>query len=146
MQPTYDMCKLVTNTNPEPTLTGTGRPRYQKSTVHPRRVELIREKLKGSSEQQSVFESVCHRMCIAFEKQLVAWEQEKCVPKLKKGCDQVIVEFERRFAVEEEIKQEGDQEAIEKLKDAAYSALSIIEGPMRENIKRFEEYEKGGDV
>ena len=69
-----------------------------------------------------------------------------CLPKVKKGCDKVVEDFDRRYTVEEEIKREGDVEAVEKLMEAAYEALRTIDGPLRDHIKRFVDYEKGIDV
>lgn len=83
-------------------------------------------------------------MVAAFDEKLNAWQQFKYGPRLKESCDDVIHEFERRFRVEEEeIKQEGDKEATKMLKEAAYEALSTIEGPLKQLIDEFEAYEKG---
>lgn len=59
MQPAYDNCKLITNTA-NYTLTATGRRKYQKSTAHRDRVEIIRQRVRGSPAESlpSVFEAV----------------------------------------------------------------------------------------
>ena len=143
MQLAYDECKKVTNTNPDPSPFKNGRRNYVKSTAGPRRIQLIREKLKGSMTdgQPSVFESVRDSAWNAFDKKLTEWEEQRCTPRLKKACDEVLQQFEQRFVVEEEIKQEGDKEAMAKLKEAAEAALDIIDGPLKKHITDFEDYE-----
>lgn len=145
----YNDCKLVTNSNPELNVAAGGRRRFKKSTAGPARIQLIREKLVGSAGrgQQSIFESVRDKVLRDFNQKVTRWGQKECLPELKNGCNSVVQEFERRFAVEqEEIKQEGDKEAIAALKQAAESALCAIDGDLKMHIEKFEEYEKQGKL
>lgn len=81
-------------------------------------------------------------MTAAFDEKLDGWEEFQYGPKLKGACDEIVLDFERRFHVEEEIKQEGDKEAIKTLNEAADEAMRTIDGPLKQLIDEFEAYEK----
>ena len=142
MQAAYENAILVPTNNV--TTLPNGRRKKQKSTTHPARVEIIRQRIKGSATASvpSVFEAVRDKMTAAFEEKLSGWDTHKYSKKLREARDEVIAEFEHRFKVETEIKQEGDKEAIKTLKQAASNAMRDIEGPLKKHIDEFEAYEK----
>ena len=147
MKSAYQACKLVTNTAGHIT-TASGRRRSQKSNAHPQRVDIIQQKLAGAVElgEQSVFEITFLDMKTEFEKTLSKWANDQCLPVLRKGNENIFAEFDRRFTVEDEIKQEEDEEAIEQLKNAAELALLKIEEELKPEVEAFEAYEKGGQA
>lgn len=82
-------------------------------------------------------------MTAALDEKLNAWKELKYAKKLNEAREEIIKEFDRRFQVDKEIKQEGDKEAVKKLKDAADEAMQTIDGELRTYIDEFEAYEKG---
>ena len=144
MQQTYEQCLAISNPNHQ--LAEGKKKVYKKSTLHPRRVDHLRDKFKGTGEEPSVFEDVADSAKTAFQNLMSSWDKKYCTPKLAKAHDRILKDFNARFVVPEDVKTEENEEAIEKLKQSAYDALEIIQGPLKENLKLCEEYEKNGGV
>lgn len=147
MQQTYKDCLLIANLDHKPINNATGKRKYQKkSTVHPRRVEMIRQKLRGAGEEPSVFAEVGAAASGAFESTLEEWMKNQYSAILEGAYEHIVADFDRRFDVPDEVKDDEDIEAIEKLKEAAENALQIVEGPLRDHLNKFEIYEKSGGM
>ena len=152
MQDTYLECLKISSTNYDATAPpvlatqprGGGRRRRmrQRSGTHAARVETIRKRLSGEGESISIFAAVFQRASVRFDDTLKSWAKD-CDHAIGKGSKSVLVDFNRRFEVPA-VKSEENQEAVERLKQAAHKALDIIEGPMKEHLERCKAYEKAG--
>ena len=96
-----------------------------------------------TTRKKAVFSDVSQMVNKAFEGIMEQWEKVYYAPELTNAYKRVLRDFDRRFTVPEEVKEERDEKAIETLKEAAYQALEIIEGPMKEHLDKCDEYEKG---
>ena len=138
MQHTYEHC--LTLSNPNQQTTELKKRVYKKSTVHPRRVDCIREKLKGTGEDQSVFADVAECASKAFNELMTAWANLG-QSKLEWAYDFVVNDFNTRFETAD-VKTEEDSEFVETLKEAACHALAVTRGEMDPDLRECEEYEK----
>jgi hypothetical protein len=149
MEETFKQVTLLTARNhlpvspPAPINNGGGRKRrVKKPTVTAARISKISEKLRGEAEEPSVFLSV-GRLC---EDDLTAimnaWEVE-CNSKTKAGYEKIIGDFTRRFQ-ENEVKEEENPAAVEKLTKAVEEAMEIVQGQMMQQIALSEADAKGG--
>lgn len=146
MQGTYEQCQLISNPEHKQVNPATGKRKYQKkSTIHPRRVELLRQKLRGA-EEPSIFAEVGIAAKSAFEETVTEWNKNQCTPKLADAYNYIMKDFDTRFAVCEEVQIEEDEEAIARLKDAADEALKMVEGPLLGHLEACEAYEKNGGL
>ena len=144
LESTYENCKAVSKASME---AASGKQQsHSRGKVHPRRVEILRQKLKGTGGEASVFASLAELLSSRFEEQVVGWEKNDCMPKLTEAHDQVIREFNGSFVAEEEVKTEENEAAVEKLNTAVNEALAVIHGPMKKHVERFEDYEEAGGV
>jgi hypothetical protein len=149
MQPTYEHCKDVLKSD-------NAQPKKQNSNKKTRISEILRAKVTGAGLKKdgdededdeemegSVFFDVSQMVNKAFEGVMEQWEKVYYAPELASAYKRVLADFDRRFTVPEEVKEERDEEAIEALKNAANEALKIIKGPMKEHLDKCEGYENG---
>jgi hypothetical protein len=149
MQPTYERCKEVLKSD-------NAELKKQNTNKKTRISEILRAKVTGAASKKdedededddemegSVFFDVSQMVNKAFEGIMEQWEKVYYAPELASAYKRVLADFDRRFRVPEEVKDELDEEAIEALKEAANEALKIIEGPMKEHLDKCDGYEQG---
>jgi hypothetical protein len=139
MQPAYDRCKEIWESN-DPEL------KAKKGGKRIAMVDAIRRQLRGTEGEKSIFTSLSELVEGAFSKTMMKWEDEDFTPKLKKAYEQVMEHFNGQFTVSDEVKTEENEEAVARLKAAAYTALEIIDGPMKQHLDRCDRFEEGLEV
>ena len=142
LQKTYEHCSKMSNAVYED---GVKR-KAMKGGVHAKRVESLRERIKGTGDEESVMASVSELMSGEFDDALDAWAADTFRPLLQGACDDILKDFNQRFVVTEEVKTEENEEAVARLKDATNAALDIIYGPLKKHLDDCEKYERGEDV
>ena len=140
MEDTYQEC-LKSQAENYQTFQNRNRRVHKKTRAHDLRVDLVRDKLTGNTNQKSVFASVANLAGKKFEEELKKWG-DRCRDQVAKSCKSILTDFNRRFEVPE-VKSEENQEAVQKLQEAATKALEVINGSMREHIEQCEAYERG---
>lgn len=63
---------------------------------------------------------------------------------MKRVREEIFGEFNRRFDIQDEIKQEGEKRAKDKILLGATTALEKIRTELLPEIKKFERYERDG--
>ena len=146
MVETYKECMKISSTNYTSTVTSIkdkkGKVR-KRNGAHAARCEIIRKRLTGEGEGVSIFTAVAQQATQTLEDDLRIWKVT-CIKKMKVGSKAVKHDFNRRFEVPDVKKEEGDQEAVEKLQQAASRALEVIHGPMKDLLRECKEWEHGG--
>ena len=136
MQPAYDRCNEIRESKDPAYKAKKGGKRIEM-------VDVIKRQLRGTEGEKSIFTSVLGLVEEAFSKIMMKWEDEDFTPKLKEAYESVMESFNGQFTVSDEVKTEENEEAVARLKAAAFTALEIIDGPMKEHLDRCDRFEKG---
>lgn len=140
MQDTYVECLKMQAENYQ-TTHNRNRRVHRKPKAHTLRVDCVRDKLTGDTDQKGVFASVAHLADEKFQKELKLWDG-KCRDVIAQGCAKVVDDFNRRYTVSE-VKTEENASAVAELQQAARKALEVVEGSMKQHIEECDAWEAG---
>lgn len=112
-----------------------------KTSPHATRIDIIRAKLTGNSTEPSVFDDVAHSAKTDFDERVSKWIRDEYTRTLKKASEDILRDFNNRFAVQEEDIKQEHPEAVEKLKIAIEDCLQVVNGELKDSVKRWEGFE-----
>lgn len=153
MQWTYEEClKTLAHTQPPSGASLTRRTKAKGSGAHAARVVKMRNKLSGEDlpdSETGLFQDVAQKARRGLEDILqdtidaagnyqLGWEAS-VLDKISQGRDDVLHDFDRRFAVEE-AETEENEEAAEEIKAAAVKALQELKD-LEKKVEECEDWE-----
>jgi hypothetical protein len=126
MQLAYDDCKEIKKDKDPKWKDKDWKKENPSKRVHA--VNRIKEQVNGNQRDvKSIFSSVPDTVSNDFEEILAKWERKKLKPLLGDTRDQIIRDFDNRFVMGDDIRSEGNEEAVAILREACESIFESID-------------------